>query len=254
MNSKVKIFSAIGLVLIAVCALFFFVKSPKADKQSASKSVAKVNGTSISSHELDALTARGLDRAQALNSAINRAVFANEAAVQFPAETANAVEIATREVAAQVFLSQLSKKIDASITKDQLKNFYEKNIDHQGGISLKCRYALFASAESAQAAYREAQIGKLANFEPLSKGDGFLNSNDIPYGLGSQIANLKKGGVLEPKLVREGFIVFVLDDIKRTNPPDFEQVEAQIKDKLSKEEIEKVLSGLRANSKITILE
>lgn len=224
------------------------------DTQASSKNAAAVvNGHVISMAEIDAAVQRGIDRPNALDIAVNRAVFASAAQNEFRDKAAAAVEMATREVLAQTYLSESAKKINDALTEQQLSDWYAKKVLDTDYRQLKVRYVMTANPDAAKIAFDNAVTGDFKGFEPLSKdGDGFMPAQQVPYNLGPDLAKLKAGDVTGPLLVREGYLVAVLDAARDGKKPSFEASKESIRQILVQETLSNTLKDLRAKSVITL--
>lgn|GEM_PF-6093378 len=243
---------SIGLVLaVSLSGLIgYYAAAQRLDVGPAAAAI--VNGRFIPTAEIDAMAQRGVDRAVALDSAVNRSVFASAAEAEFGPQAAGAVATATREALAQTFISESTKVYLATITDAELKAWFDKNITAADYSHVKAKYVLVGTQDVAMAAVDAARAGDTKRFEPMAKGDGFMPALSMPYGIGQSLSKLKAGDVAGPVVVREGFLVVYLDAIREGTPPAFEASKETIKTILVQEKLAGRLKELRAKAVITI--
>lgn len=245
---------ALALLLVSLGAVGSqWLRSTTAFAPNNIPTVAIVNGRVIPATEIDlAVRQSGGDRAGAVDSAINRAVFASAGEREFANEASVAVSIATREALASTYLIETSRKLDKALTSDTIKTWYDKNVLADDYKLIKARYILTTTNEVAQAAADSARAGNSANFQPLAKGDGFLVSRAMPYGIGPSLSKLKAGDVAGPAIVREGYLVVYIDAVKPGEVPTIEASTAAIRQILVQDALAEKLKDLRAEATITL--
>ena len=235
------------------------------------KSAAMVNGISIPQARIDlrvkAAAAQGQADSPELRKAIredmiNVEVMAQEAAklgLDKNAEVAQQVELAKQSVLVGAFVQDYAK--NHPISEDQLKQEYDKLKTRLGNKEYNARHILVET--EAEARDIIAQLGKKAKFEKLaakSKDAGSaaqggslswaVPSNFVPE-FANALLNLKKGEYTKvPVQSQFGWHVIKLDDTRELKVPPFEEVKAQLQQRLQQQSIKKAIDELRAKAKI----
>jgi len=252
MQKLFKASTAATCAAIAIIATVGIVFALRAPPNSGDDAVATVNGASIPNAEIVLAIKNGTDRANAIDTAINRAIFAAAAEKEYGPQAAAAVKSVTREILAQTYLSESSKRYGAEITDADINTWYTQNIRPDDFKLIKAKYILATSRDVAQAAADAAKVGDTKKFEPLTKGDGFLPAQAIPYNLGPSLAKTKIGEVLGPLTVRDGMLVIVVDAEKDGAVPTLEASKDNIRNILVREKLSAKLAELRAQATISL--
>ena len=235
------------------------------------KSAALVNGVSIPQARIDlrvkAATAQGQADSPELRKAIrddmiNLEVMAQEAVktgLDKNADVVQQVELAKQSVLVGAFVQDYVK--NHPISEDQLKQEYDKLKAKLGNKEYNTRHILVETEAEAKGII--AQLGKKAKFEKLaakSKDTGSaaqggslgwaVPSNFVPE-FANALLNLKKGEYTkEPVQSQFGWHVIKLDDTRELKAPPFEEVKAQLQQRLQQQSIKKAIDELRAKAKI----
>ena len=235
------------------------------------KSAALVNGVSIPQARIDlrvkAATAQGQADSPELRKAIredmiNLEVMAQEAVktgLDNNADVVQQVELAKQSVLVGAFVQDYVK--NHPISEDQLKQEYDKLKAKLGNKEYNTRHILVET--EAEAKDIIAQLGKKAKFEKLaakSKDTGSaaqggslgwaVPGNFVPE-FANALLNLKKGEYTKvPVQSQFGWHVIKLDDTRELKVPPFEEVKAQLQQRLQQQSIKKAIDELRAKAKI----
>lgn len=149
----------------------------------------------------------------------------------------------------------LAKKIN--ITKDEIRNEYDKNISAYSYPAKKAYSVIFVTnREQANKIYKDLSSG--ADFESFVKS---MNQDNTisPYGQNGSLgwfsdddslpqlfkdAKLKKvGGISSPIIVEGGYAIVKLDNIKPKKAMDYDYAKYQINSKLTKQKIQQALDA-----------
>lgn len=235
------------------------------------KSAALVNGVSIPQARIDlrvkAAAAQGQADSPELRKAIrddmiNLEVMAQEAVkagLDKNPDVVQQVELAKQSVLVGAFVQDYAK--NHPISEDQLKQEYDKLKAKLGNKEYNTRHILVGT--EAEAKDIIAQLGKKAKFEKLaakSKDTGSaaqggslgwaVPGNFVPE-FANALLNLKKGEYTkEPVQSQFGWHVIKLDDTRELKVPPFEEVKAQLQQRLQQQSIKKAIDELRAKAKI----
>ena len=235
------------------------------------KSAALVNGVSIPQARIDlrvkAATAQGQADSPELRKAIrddmiNLEVMAQEAVktgLDKNADVVQQVELAKQSVLVGAFVQDYVK--NHPISEDQLKQEYDKLKTKLGNKEYNTRHILVETEAEAKGII--AQLGKKAKFEKLaakSKDTGSaaqggslgwaVPGNFVPE-FANALLNLKKGEYTKvPVQSQFGWHVIKLDDTRELKAPPFEEVKAQLQQRLQQQSIKKAIDELRAKAKI----
>jgi peptidyl-prolyl cis-trans isomerase C len=235
------------------------------------KSAALVNGVSIPQARIDlrvkAAAAQGQADSPELRKAIrddmiNLEVMAQEAVkagLDKNPDVVQQVELAKQSVLVGAFVQDYAK--NHPISEDQLKQEYDKLKAKLGNKEYNTRHILVGT--EAEAKDIIAQLGKKAKFEKLaakSKDTGSaaqggslgwaVPGNFVPE-FANALLNLKKGEYTkEPVQSQFGWHVIKLDDTRELKVPPFEEIKAQLQQRLQQQSIKKAIDELRAKAKI----
>ena len=235
------------------------------------KSAALVNGVSIPQARIDlrvkAAAAQGQADSPELRKAIrddmiNLEVMAQEAVkagLDKNPDVVQQVELAKQSVLVGAFVQDYAK--NHPISEDQLKQEYDKLKAKLGNKEYNTRHILVET--EAEAKDIIAQLGKKAKFEKLaakSKDTGSaaqggslgwaVPGNFVPE-FANALLNLKKGEYTkEPVQSQFGWHVIKLDDTRELKVPPFEEIKAQLQQRLQQQSIKKAIDELRAKAKI----
>ncbi|MEB0135317.1 peptidylprolyl isomerase [Actimicrobium sp. CCC2.4] len=225
-------------------------------KQSANRIVAVVDGAEIAEAELLPFLNAGLDKAVAVDRAINKVVAANSADKLYRQVAKTALQSARNEVLASVFINQRSQEVRNSVTEKDIKTFYENRVKADDFTTFKLKFFVSVDGKEAQDVFDGVGRGEKEAMAKLTwvrkDGEHYLTAAEVPYGLGVAVKKLKAGQRLQPVTVREGTLVLYVDDIKSNPKPELAKVEGEIKDLLVAERFNEDMKARRAAAKIEL--
>jgi peptidyl-prolyl cis-trans isomerase C len=236
------------------------------------KSAALVNGVSIPQSRLElrvkAATSQGQADGPELRKAIredmiNLEILAQEAAkagLDKNSEVVQQTELARQSVLASAFVQDYAK--NHPVSEDQLKQEYDKLKANLGKNEYNARHILVETEAEAKGII--AQLGKKGNFEKIAKAKskddgsaarggslGWAVPNNFVPPFANALTSLKKGSYTkEPVQSQFGWHVIKLDDVRDLTVPPFEEVKAQIQQRLQQQAIQGIINDLRSKAKI----
>jgi peptidyl-prolyl cis-trans isomerase C len=171
-------------------------------------------------------------------------------------------ELSRRELLVNTYLQDYMKK--NPVSEASSKAAYEKLKADMGDKEYKARHILVASETEARDII--AQLGKGGNFDKLAKekstdpgskdkgGDlGWFSPGGMVKPFSDAVLTLKKGGLTAaPVQTQFGWHVIRLEDIRTAQPPAYEKVKDGLQKQIQQQQLEKVLSDLRAKAKIVV--
>lgn len=158
-------------------------------------------------------------------------------------------------------------KIAGSVTDAEVKARYDQEVSKFGdNVEVRARHILVETEEEAKAIIAELENGgdfaKLA--EEKSKDPGSAaQGGDLGYFSRGQMVPpfeeaafaLEVGSITDTPVKSDfGFHVIQLEDKRKQAPPAYDQVQARLRDLLIREKFASVLAGLKADSKIEVLD
>lgn len=225
-------------------------------KQNGSKVVATVDGSDIIEAELAPFLNAGLDKAVAIDRAINKVVAANNADRMYKQASQTAMQSAKNEILANVFVNQRSVEVRNSVTEADVKAFYADRVKVEDFTTFRLKFFVSVDPKESQDLYDalgRADKDALAKLGFAKKeGDHYVNAAEVPYGLGVAIKKLKAGERLQPVMVREGALVLYVDDVKANPKPELAKVQAEIKELIVNERFNEDMKARRTASKIEL--
>jgi hypothetical protein len=225
-------------------------------KQTINRIVAVVDGAEISEAELLPFLNAGLDKAVAVDRAINKVVAANSADKLYRAAAKTAMQSARNEVLASVYINQRSIEVRNGVSDKDVKSFYDTRVKEEDFTTFKLKFFVSVDAKEAQDIFDGVGRGEKEAMAKLAwvrkDGEHYLTAADVPYGLGVAVKKLKAGQRLQPVTVREGALVLYVDDIKVNPKPELAKVESEIKDLLVAERFNEDMKARRAAAKIEL--
>lgn len=221
------------------------------------KVAAVVNGQDIYDSELAGSVAQGVDRAVAIDRYVNKAVAAELARNAYAKEAREALLGAEREVLSQLYIAKKTESLRAGIAEGEVKAYYDANVKVEDYAGYKVRFAMTGEEKEALGIAEAIVSGKVkdveARFKPVKDGaDGFLMAAELPYGLGGVVRSLKKGEYSRPVVLRNGFFILYLEDIKANPKPEMTKVAEEIKNLLVAKKLTDELVAARAASKVEL--
>ncbi len=233
--------------------------------------VATVNGKAIPKTRVEAVvkqqTARGVaDSEQLRNAVIDRLitieVVAQEAerrGLSKSTETVALIEIQRQDLLFQTYMLEYFKS--KPISEASMRAAYENLRAQRGDREFKARHVLMDN--EAEAKNIIDQLGKGGKIEELAKQSKDGGSRDRGGDLGWQAAGtyvkpfaealgkLEKGKfTTQPVQSQFGWHVILLEDVRTVQVPTFEQIKPQIQGDLQNQEVQKIITDLRAKAKI----
>lgn len=260
--SVVRLSSAgFGLCLVlSLSACDRFSGSGFATTSSASSAVvATVDGLAITDREIAPMRAAGLDRANAIDRAINRAVAAGLAKKQFPAEISEAIRAAELEIGANVYVTHQMADLLKQVKAEDIAARYASDIKAADFNGYQLAFAIYPTEGEARAG-RAAALARapdaLKAFKPVSPdAEGnplFIGRNAVPYNLGVFVAKLKEGEFTEPVLVRNGYIVLQARQIKVNPKPALDLVQESLRRTIADERLAVLLQTARKAAVVSL--
>lgn len=237
----------------------------------ADTSVAVVNGVAISQERVEMNVKGAVAQGQAdtpeLRKAIREDLISREVMVQAAqksgldknAEIAQQIELAKQNVLVNAFVQEQLKT--HPITETQLQQGYETLKSKLGDKEYSARHILVATEKEARDII--AQLGKKASFEKLAAKSMDTGSAEhggslgwtVPKNFVEPFANalltLKKGETTNnPVQTQFGWHVIRLDDVRALKVPSYDELKPQLQQRLQQQEIQKIITDLRAAAKI----
>lgn len=169
-------------------------------------------------------------------------------------------ELSRRELLVNTYLADFIKK--NPVSEASTKAAYEQLKKEMGDKEYKASHILVATETEARDIISQlgkggdfAKIAKEKSSDPGSKengGDlGWFSPGTMVKPFSDATVALKKGAVTaNPVQTQFGWHVIKLQDTRAAQPPAYDKVKPALQKKLQQEQLEKVLSDLRAKAKI----
>ncbi len=253
--------SVLGLAL--PCALV--------QAQTPAEKVATVNGVAIPKARIDlvvkAQAARGVTDNDQLRSEIRERLIVREVVTQEAtrkglarnAEVQAQLDLARQEVMWQAYVADFVKT--HPVNDAQLKAEYDRLRVARGDKEYKARHILVEKEEEAKAIIADLKRGR--KFEDLAKQSKDPGSKDrggdldwnSPSGyvkpFSDAMVKLEKGKYTEqPVQTQFGWHVILVEDVRPTKFPTFEEVKPQLAERLQQQAFSKSIADLRAKAKV----
>jgi peptidyl-prolyl cis-trans isomerase C len=145
------------------------------------------------------------------------------------------------------------------VTDEELKTLYDEQVPK--GSEYKARHILLEDEEAAKKLIVELDGG--ADFSELAKehstgpsgksgGElGWFSPKQMVAPFSEAAAKLEKGSYTkEPVKTQFGWHIIILDDVRESTPPDFEQVKPQLQSFVQKQRVQNYIAGLRQSATI----
>ncbi len=266
MRSAAFVAAAAAALALTACKFDLSVQAPAqaasnpaAAKKDSNAVLATVNGNDITELDIAALVANGLDKANAVDRAINREVAASLGRRDYGSDVKNAAAVAERDVAANIYATSEMQKLLKAVTDEEIKHRYDTAVKDADFNGYRLVFGLFPSPEEAKQAVALAKDGKadaLKSFQPVVAGKNgeamFISRNDVPYNLGVFVAKLKEGEFTEPALVRNGYIVLQAREIKANQKPTLDAVKESLRAAIADEKLAKNLAEARKAASVSL--
>jgi peptidyl-prolyl cis-trans isomerase C len=230
-----------------------------------------VNGVAIPQARIDFLlkqsTAQGQPNSPELNKSIRDNLIAQEIISQAAekkglgkdSDVVIQIELSKQNILARAYIQDYLK--NNPVTDDSLKGEYDKLKAQMGDKEYKARHILVDKQDEAKDII--AKLKKGEKFEKLaekSKDPGSkANGGDLGWSspaafvkpFSEALSKLQKGKfTTEPVQTQFGWHVILLDDIRETKPPSFDQVKNNLRQHVQQQEIEKLINDMKAKAKV----
>ena len=256
---------ALSLTTAALLALSFSMPA-------LAQNLAIVNGKAVPKARLDAfikqMEAMGRPlppeaQQQVKDEIIAREVLSQEArrqGLEASPEYKSQMELARESVLINMLRTRYMDT--HKVTDEQIKAEYDKFVAENGSQEFKARHSVVEKEEEAKALI--AQIKGGARFEDLAKakskdpGSG-ANGGDLGWStpgtfvpeFAQAMSGLKKGQMTDaPVKTQFGYHIIRVDDTRKADMPDLEQLKPQIKQHLEQKGLTDYQEGLRAKARI----
>ncbi len=255
MKSKTLAVLAVALLPMAVMA----------------QNIATVNGKAVPKARVDLLLQQAQRAGQAVSpemqgqardQVVIREIFSQEAekrGIGATAEFRAQMELARQSILIRELFEDWRKK--NPVTDDAAKVEYDKFKAQSAGTEYRARHILVEKEDEAKALL--AQLKNGAKFEDLAKanskdpGSG-ANGGDLDFAkpesyvpeFGQAMAKLQKGQMTEaPVKTQFGWHIIRLDDTREASFPAFDEVKAQIKQRIEQVSLQRYQDELRTKAK-----
>jgi len=235
------------------------------------QNIAIVNGKAVPKARVDTLLQQAARagqqvspemQAQARDQVVLREIFVQEAEKKGIAASADykaQMELARQSVLIRELFDDYRKK--NPVTDEEAKGEYDKFKASATGTEYRARHILVEKEEEAKALIAQIKAG--AKFEDLAKknskdpGSG-ENGGDLDFAkpdsyvpeFSAALVKLKKGEMTEePVKSQFGYHIIRLDDTREAAFPPFEEVKAQLKQRMEQGKMQKYQEELRAKAK-----
>jgi hypothetical protein len=260
-TSRRLLIVALGLALCAggAAAAAHWMKSvfePAAPPATAASVVALVNGEPITEFDIAGALLEGVDRANAVNGHVNKALAAQLASKEFPNDADTVRRAAVREALAQLYSDRRAQAVRAALSDAEVKAYYDANVKAEMFAGYKVSVLLTQDPKEAEEIAAAIAHGKAKEFDtrfkPIAGGDGFAPMGQLPAGLGAVVRELKAGGTSRPLVMREGILILRLDDIKQNPKPELAAMAPRIKEILTVQKVNAELEKARHDARIEL--
>jgi len=155
-------------------------------------------------------------------------------------------------------------RIEDRVTPDAVRALYDQQIKlRQTGQEARASHILFETEKDAKAAAKRLKAGEdfaaLATELSLDRGSqtsggdlGYFQADAMVPSFSKVVFALEKGAVSDPFESQFGWHIAKLVDKRTAPPPSFEQMEAEMTNFLTMDEISKLLTELRDDAEIEI--
>ena len=237
----------------------------------AGAAIATVNGTPVSQSRFDYLLKQSLQQGQPDSAELRKnirekliveEIVAQEAVkkgLDKAADVLTQLELAKQTVLIRAFLQDYIK--NNAISDDAVKAEYEKIKSQMGDKEYHARHILVGSEAEAKDIIAKLKKGekfeKLAekSKDPGSKAKGgdlgwAAPANFVPE-FSAAMEKLQKGHyTTEPVKSQFGWHIIKLEDMRTMQAPSFDEVKQNLSQRLQQQQIDKLISDLRAKAKV----
>lgn len=270
--------AALTAAVLSGASLFTTAATAQSGSAAASKIVAKVDGTAITEQDVayaEREIAINLDQAKVTDPAQRRQVL-----IQFLIENQLLAGAAAKDKLGDgagfeermaywkrraLREAYFEQKIQASITDDEAKKFYELQAQSaKGNVQVRARHILLKTEEKAKEVYEliahDGDFAKLA--KEHSTGPSGPNGGDLGYfGKGQMVPEfseaafaLKVGEVSEPVKTQFGWHLIKVEDRRESSLPPYGDLKERIVEHLAREKTREVTASLRQDANIEIMD
>jgi peptidyl-prolyl cis-trans isomerase C len=246
--------------------------APAAAIQDTSAVVATVNGTPITAAVLDLYEEQmkgkrpgpPIDRQTILEEVINLELASQNGSKEgLDKDTHTQLQV-DQQRRAVIATAAIQKYLAAHpITDDELQKLYDEQVPK--GDEYKARHILVDDEDQAKKLI--AELDKGADFSELAKKNstgpsgksggelGWFSPKQMVAPFSDAVAKLEKGSYTEePVKTQFGWHIIMLDDVRESTPPSFEQVKPQLQAFVQKQRVQEYISGLRQGAQIDVKE
>ncbi|WP_370260691.1 peptidyl-prolyl cis-trans isomerase [Limnobacter sp.] len=218
--------------------------------------LASINGQRVTEFEIAGLLQSGVDRAIVVDRYINKVIAAEKGRSLYPEDAVAALRAAEREVLSTLYTTRRMEELRASVTDQQVQDFYNKNVLDQNFQLWKVSYYLSGSEDDAAKfldGLKKNDKDAAAQLKPLvEQGDGYANAASLPYNLGRVVSKMKRGEISEVLRLRNGLLVLRVDDMKQTKKPTLDELKQEIIQALALEKFNEELEAARRKAKVEL--
>lgn len=264
---NVFIFGALSVAVIAAVTAYRPAESVPVAREAGfiassapqSQVVAVVNGKSITEVDISEMLLSGADRAVAVDRAVNKAIAAELAQKVYAKDADSTLRAVERDVLSRVYISKRTDELRKSVSGSEIKAFYDKEIDTKSFSEYKVSAFITQDPAEANAIANQVASGKpgdaSSRFSVISSqgsGSAFLKSQDLPFGLGQVVRQMKPGEYSKPLVVQSGIVILRLDEVKDGKKPDLTVVSDEIKDLIVAKRLNDELVAARQSAQISV--
>lgn len=265
---KLKVILAIILFVVGISATGAFLthRSGSPVKISDDSVLATVNGERILDPELVFMPGYGAaSKSDLVDNTVTQMVLAQEALKNPAVELQHAINFAKRDILARGYVERKSKEIAAAITANEIDAYYRANLSAGMFNKYKLKFLILPTSEEADAFAAEFQsdkktaVAKMTAFRPAAipatnnpPAVEWVRAGDLPYGMGTLVATMKKSELSGAKITREGFIMMFLEDIEEGRMPKIAEVGPEIRRILLEKHLKEEILALRKKADIRL--
>jgi peptidyl-prolyl cis-trans isomerase C len=235
----------------------------------AAAQVAKVNGVTIPQARADLLlreaAAQGRQETPELRDAVKNRLIESELITQEAVklglnknpQVVAQIELSRQQILVSAYVNEMARRNPPS--DEALRKLNERLKDHPAASEYKARHILLASENEAKDIITQlkggADFARLATEKSRDEGSK-AQGGELPWGpptgyvrpFAEAMTKLKKGEMTEaPVQTQFGWHVIRMDD---TRPMSFEALKPQLTQIAQRENVQKIIEGLRAKAKV----
>jgi len=232
--------------------------------------VATVNGTPITDAVLDLYeeqmksrrAAAPMDRSAILDEVINLELASQNGTKEGLASDTHTQLQIDQQRRAVIATAAIQKYLQSHpITDEELKKLYDEQVPK--GSEYKARHILLKDEDEAKKLI--AELDKGADFSELAKehstgpsgksgGElGWFSPKQMVAPFSEAVATLEKGTYTkEPVKTQFGWHIIMLDDVRESTPPAFDEVKPQLQAFMQKQRVQQYIASLHEGAQIDI--